>query len=102
LVRKAIDLAKAGDMAAIRLCVERLVPRRAEPHIEFEMPPIAEPKDAIGVLSRIMEGVGRGELTASEASSLVSVVQASLKAIEVLNLDERMTTLEERMNAKQA
>ena len=85
-MRKAIDLAKAGDMAAIRLCVERLVPRRAERCIEFELPTISEPKDAIGALSQIMEGVGRGALTASEANSLVSVVEAVLKAFEVCDL----------------
>ena len=98
LVRQAIDLAKAGDMAAIRLCLERLVPRRVERTIEFEMPSISEPKDAVAALSRIMDGVGRGELTASEARSLVDIVEAALKAIEVLDLDQRLATLEEQMN----
>jgi hypothetical protein len=95
LMRKAIDLAKAGDITALRLCLERLIPRRVERAIEFELPPISEPKDAIIALSRIMEGVGCGELTASEAGSLVSVVQAALKAFEVLDLDQRLSALEE-------
>ena len=59
------------------------------------MPPIAEPKDAVAAPSQIMEGVGRAELTVSEAHSLVSVVEATLKAIEVLNLDQRLAALEE-------
>ena len=101
LMRKAIDLAKAGDITALRLCLERLIPRRVERPIEFALPPISEPKDAIAALSRIMEGLGRGELTASEAQSLVSVVQAALKAIEVLDLDQRLAALEEP-HAKQA
>ncbi len=84
LVRQAIDLAKAGDVTALRLCLERLIPRRVERSIEFELPTISEPKDAVAALSQIMEGVGRGELTASEAGSLVSLVEATLKAIEVL------------------
>ena len=101
LMRQAIDLAKAGDIAAIRLCVERLVPRRVERCIEFEMQSISEPKDAVAALSQIVVGIGRGELTASEAHSLVSVVEASLKAIEVLDLDQRLATLEEHMNHAQ-
>ena len=52
--------------------IMRLVPRRTERLIEFEIPRISEPKDAVAALSRIMEGVGREELTASEAGSLVS------------------------------
>ena len=95
LMRQAINLAKAGDPMALRLCIERLVPKRTERSIEFEMPSISEPKDAVDALSWIAEGVGRGELTASEAGSLVSVVQAVLKAIEVLNLDQRLAALEE-------
>jgi hypothetical protein len=95
LVRQAIDLAKAGDVTALRLCLERLIPRRVERTIEFELPPISEPKDAVAALSRIVEDVGRGELTASEAGSLVSLVEASLKTIEVSNLDTRMAALEE-------
>ena len=94
LVRKAIDLAKAGDVTALRLCVERLVAKRTERTIEFEMPTISEPKDAIGALSQIMEGVGRGELTASEAGSLVSLIEATLKAFEVCDFDRRLSALE--------
>lgn len=58
-------------------------------------------KDVVAALSRITEGVGRGELTASEARSLVGLVEAALKGIEVLDLDERLAALEERTNAKQ-
>lgn len=85
----------------MRLCIERLVPRCTERPIEFEMPPISEPKDTVTALSKIMDGLGRGELTAGEAGSLVDVVQAALKAIEVCTLDERITKLEGRMRAKQ-
>jgi hypothetical protein len=96
-MRQAIDLAKNGDVTALRLCIERLVPRRTERTIEFEMPRISEPKDAVAALPRITEGVAQGQLTAGEAGSLVSLVQTSLKALEVFNLDQRMSALEERI-----
>lgn len=95
LVRQAIDLAKGGDIAALRLCVERLLPRRVERSIEFEMPPVSEPKDAAAALSRILEGVGNGELTPSEARSLASLVEATLKGIEVIDHERRLSALEE-------
>jgi hypothetical protein len=95
LMRKAIDLAKAGDITALRLCLERLIPRRVERPIEFELPTISEPKDAVAALSQITEGVGRGELTANEAHALVALVEATIKTIEVLDLDQRLAALEE-------
>ena len=59
------------------------------------MPPISAPTDAVTALSSVMEGLASGQLTASEARSLVGVVEAALKAIEVLNLDQRLAALEE-------
>ena len=58
LVRQVIDLAKAGDITALRLCLERLIPRRVERAIEFELPPISEPKDAVG--RAVADRAGRG------------------------------------------
>jgi hypothetical protein len=95
LMQKAIDLAKAGDITALRLCLERLIPRRVESAIDFEMPQISEPKHAVAALSRITEGIGSGELTATEAHTLVALVEATIKTIEVVDLDQRLTALEE-------
>jgi hypothetical protein len=61
------------------------------------LPPISQAKDAVAALSRITEGVARGELTAGEAGSLVSLVEATLKGIEVCTLDRRISTLEDRV-----
>ena len=60
LTRQAIDLAKAGDVTALRLCIDRLVPKRTERPIEFKGPRVSEPKNAVAALSRIMDGVARG------------------------------------------
>ena len=40
LTRKAIELAKAGDTTALRLCLERLVPVRKDRTIEFDLPAV--------------------------------------------------------------
>jgi hypothetical protein len=86
LVRRVIDLAKTGDVTALRLCLERLIPRRVERAIEFEMPSISEPKHAVVALSQITAGIGSGELTANEAHTLVALVEATIKTIDVTRL----------------
>src|SRR5215207_1838520 len=40
IIKKAIELAKAGDMTAIRLCLDRLCPPRKDRHVTFELPPL--------------------------------------------------------------
>ncbi len=97
LMRQAIDLAKSGDTVALRLCIERLVAKRTERAIQFELPSIREPKDALEAISQIARGVAEGELTAREADALVGLVETMLKAIEVVEIDSRLRALEERI-----
>ena len=101
LVRQLIDLAKAGDLAALRLCIERLVPKPKGRPLQFELAPISTAEDALQALYQILAGVGAGDLTAGEAQALVSMVETTLKAIEVHDLEQRLNALEERVtNAK--
>ena len=37
---EAVKLAKAGDIAAIRVCLDRITPRRRDRVVPFELPPL--------------------------------------------------------------
>jgi hypothetical protein len=62
LTRKAIKLAKAGDMTALRLCLDRIVPPRKDRPIGFSLPTMKEPADAADALASIVAAVADGEL----------------------------------------
>jgi hypothetical protein len=51
IVRKAVEKAKEGDSIALRLCLERILPPRKERLINFALPPINAPADALKVPS---------------------------------------------------
>ena len=77
LARVAIDLAKAGDIAALRLCLDRIcAPHRHRP-VAFEMPALGVAADAVGAMGTLMEGIAGGELSAPEAAGLAKVIQGS-------------------------
>jgi hypothetical protein len=40
LTQKAIDLALAGDLGALRICLDRVLPPRKDRPVAFEIPPI--------------------------------------------------------------
>ena len=46
LTRKAIELAKAGDLAALRVCLDRIAPPRKDRPVLFEFPPVSSAADA--------------------------------------------------------
>ena len=91
--RKAIELAKQGDMAAIRLCMDRLSPVRKDEPVAFELPPLDKPADSVAA-AEIVAAVAAGELTPSEAAELAKVVDVYVRAIATNAFDERLTKLE--------
>ena len=96
ITRKCIELAKAGDGPALRLCMERLVPPRKERVVCFEMPPLEKAADCIPVLASIVRGVAEGELTPGEAAALSKILDSYTRAVELADLAERIAKLEQQ------
>src|SRR5215208_1390756 len=47
ITRKAIELAKAGDGPALRLCMDRIYPARKDRPVRFGLPPLEKVGDAV-------------------------------------------------------
>lgn len=95
-MRKAIGMAKAGDMVALRLCLERIVPPRKERAVRFDLPPIETAADAVKASTTLVAAVAAGELTIGQAAELGKLVEAAVRAIEATNLERRLAELEAR------
>jgi hypothetical protein len=96
LTRKAIELAMDGDLTALRLCLERICPPRKSRPIAINLP---ESKTAEGVAlaqAAIVQTIADGELTPEEGKTLSDILEARRKSIESLELEKRVTELEER------
>lgn len=97
LTRAAIDLALGGDLTALRLCLDRLIPPRRERVVSFPMPQLSSAADATKVMAAIAQAVGNGELTPGEAAELARLVETYVKALETTDLEARLEALEERV-----
>ena len=92
--QKLIELAENGDIAAIRICMDRLAPTRRDGPVEVELPPIETPADSVAAAETIVAGVAAGDLTASEAADLAKVLDIYVRAVETKGFDQRLTKLE--------
>jgi hypothetical protein len=92
--RKAIEMAIAGDLAAIRLCMDRLAPVRKDEPVAFELPPIEKPADIVAATASIVAAVVAGDLTPSQAAEVSKVIDVHVRALESKGFDERLTKLE--------
>src|SRR5262249_37449730 len=98
LTRKAIELAKQGDITALRLCLDRVVAPRRERHIQFRLPELRSVSDATGAMWAIIDAVAIGDLTASEAAELSKLVETFIRSLEATEFHQRLRALEERVS----
>jgi hypothetical protein len=96
LSRKAIELAKEGDMQALKLCLDRIVPPRKSRPVSIDLPQIEEPSDVLEALSAVTTAVGKGELTPDEGQTVAALLEQTRRAQELVDLDERLKVLEEK------
>ena len=94
ITRKAIELAKAGDTVAMRLCMDRIVPARKDRPVPFTLPKLETAADALAATAALVEAVAAGQLTPSEAAELSKLVEGFGKAFELHDVQQRLERLE--------
>jgi hypothetical protein len=97
ITHKAIELAKQGDLPALRLCLERIVPPRRDRPVNFALPSMSSADDASKALAAIMAAVASGDLTPTEAAELARVIDGYTKTLETADFERRIQVLEERV-----
>jgi hypothetical protein len=102
LTRRCIELAKAGDIQALRLCTERLLPPRRDRSVNIDMPRVETPGDLVNAAASITANVASGELTPGEGADLAKLVESTARVIEVNELAERIAKLEAQAAGKGA
>lgn len=95
ITRTAIEAAKSGDMAAVRLILERLVPPLKERPVAIDLPDTSSAAGIAAAQATIVQAVANGDLTPGEGNTLAGIVEARRKALETEELERRIAALEE-------
>jgi len=94
ITRKAIENALNGDMTAIRLCMERLIPVRKDRTVSFSLPEINGANDGAKAMAGVLRALADGEITPNEASSVAGVIETYRKILETADFEYRLQSLE--------
>jgi hypothetical protein len=94
ITRKAIELAKAGEIAAIRLVLERLMPPRKDAPVTFDLPSVATPEAITHAMHALLQAVACGDLTPQEGQSIASLLETQRKCLETQQLAQKLDALQ--------
>jgi|SRR4051794_26109655 len=98
LTRKAVEVALTGDVNALRLCLDRIVPPRRELTFNIELTRLGSLQDASRAMADVLSSVAAGEITLSqgiELGKLIDLYVRTCEALEKSEHDEKRLQFEE-------
>jgi hypothetical protein len=102
LVQKLLELARAGNMAALRMVLDRVWPPRKGQPVNILMPPINTSEDVLPAIASIWTAIRQGALTPDEASALWLVAERSMAVINQQEALKRIEVLEKDRERRDA
>lgn len=98
ITAKAIKLAEAGDVAVIKICMDRYHPVRKGIG-KFQLRLISNVDDVIAALADVSAAVGSGVMTFDEAAAASVHIDKVRDAIETVDIRREMAELEKQVQA---
>jgi len=95
LTRKAIKRALTGDVNALRLCLDRLLPPRRDRPIQLSLHPIQDLQQVSSAISTVVEAIGEGRITPSEGEILANILGVQHNVLTTGDLERRVGQLEQ-------
>ena len=96
ILAQVVAKAKAGDMLACRMIIDKIIPTQKDRTIAIELPVIANLTGVARAQSEILQAVVDGEITPNEGERIASIIEDRRRAIEALELEVRIADLEQR------
>jgi hypothetical protein len=100
LVDNLVTRARRGEPAAMRLCMERILPTGRGRPLPIELPPVRSAEDAQIAAGVIMDALKEGALSAREAVDLINVVGALTRLTGALEYIKKVARTEVAKSAQ--
>jgi len=101
LVQKVVDLALAGDVSALRICIDRIIPPVRENRLSIALPVVKDVAGCTAAQAKVLKAVTAGELLPGEAESLSALIENQRRGLESHDLAARVLALEEKSKPNQ-
>lgn len=95
ICRRLIEEALTGNMQAIKLVLDRVLPPKKDRVIDVRLPKLQTADDAMNAMSIIFDAVGSGNITPSEGEAMSRVIDAFVKTIQEHEIEKRVSLLEQ-------
>ncbi|MFA6915380.1 MAG: DUF5681 domain-containing protein [Parachlamydiales bacterium] len=96
ICQRLIQEALLGNMQAIKMILDRILPIKRDLSVKIEIPALKTTADALESMSVITQAVMKGDISPSEGEALSRIVDIYVKAIEVHDHEKWLNLLEKK------
>ncbi len=96
IIETLVAQAKAGDVAAARLILDRVCPPLRAVDLPAALPGKADLSDPVAGPAAILSGLASGTLTPEQASQYAATLAALVRVREAVEFEQRIAALESR------
>lgn len=90
LIDMAVRLALGGDTAALKICIDRIMPTMKEEPIHVTVPKITGPDDCVKAQAAVLNAVAAGQMLPGEGQVLSGLIDAQRRAYETTAMAKEM------------
>src|SRR5450759_1126168 len=97
LVRKGIELAKAGDPQMLKFFLDKILPK--DRPVKIDLPPIESRSDLTAAYAAIVQAVGAGEIAPSEGSAVAALLASIARFIDDAEVVAQLRKMEVQLES---
>ena len=100
LVAKVVTMAKEGDIGALRICIDRIIPPAKEDPVSVKLPKIAGAEDCTKAQAAVLNAVAAGEMLPGEGQAVSALIENQRRAYETTELSKRLEAIEAQLTTR--
>jgi hypothetical protein len=93
ILQDVMKAAKGGDLRAAEILLARIWPVRKGRPVTLNLPVIKTAADVVAAVGVVADAVGAGDITPDEGHAVAGILEAKRKAIETVDLENRVAAL---------
>jgi hypothetical protein len=94
LVKKCLHQALQGDIKAMQICMDRVLPARRDLPVKIGKFPIHTAADVSRASETVIEKVAAGQITPIQGKVFADLIEGRRRTIETQDIDARLQALE--------
>ena len=95
IIQKAVDLALSGNDSMIKLCLDKIIPSVKSIDSPVELFELTSQSSITEKANAILSATGAGQLSPTHAGQLLSGLSTLCKAMELDEINQRLTAIEQ-------